>query len=415
MRESWKGPVERAGLVLGAVALLASPSAAWPGEKVEVRYLAQGKKVIPVFCSIGHWQITDIKLPELAVTNHRRVPMTLARVEVIGRVAEEDALRLQITGDSLSAVIRDTAVWLNSPTTLPEAVRIEFGNVVRPEGRLSESGKIAPGQSLVLPLSKVAYLHHVGDEKIDRVEIRLTLKSGADKVVKTFPVQLTPYESKGGYIFPVRGDIQMAYLPLSYIHHRASASQEFAMDVVGAHQPDGYSFISECNSNPVTLGDFGVWHRDVLAMGDGVVVEVGNNFPEAEMSDPQKFMDPDYVEALLRRLIPSIGFTNAIAGNHVVVDHENGEFSIYCHLSEGTIGVAVGERVRRGQVIAKVGNTGNSGGPHLHFQLMDSPDFMTANGLPVTFEDVPVQVMVNGNTVEANTLSFSDSLFQAVD
>jgi len=103
-----------------------------------------------------------------------------------------------------------------------------------------------------------------------------------------------------------------------------------------------------------------------------------------------------------------------VAGNYVVIDHENGEFSVYCHLQEGSIRVKPGERVKKAMVIAKVGNTGNSGAPHLHFQLTDAKDFFVANGLPVMFENVPAQVMVVEYPVRGNTLSFSDSIFTTV-
>ena len=68
-------------------------------------------------------------------------------------------------------------------------------------------------------------------------------------------------------------------------------------------------------------------------------------------------------------MIPKIGWTNAIAGNYVVIDHRNGEFSVYCHLQEGSLRIKPEDNVNKGMVIAKVGNTGNSGVPHLHFQL----------------------------------------------
>ena len=100
-----------------------------------------------------------------------------------------------------------------------------------------------------------------------------------------------------------------------------------------------------------------------------------------------------------------------MAGNYVVIDHGNGEFSAYCHLQEGSVRVKPGDKVTKGSSIAKVGNTGNSGAPHLHFQLMDSPNFFTANGLPMMFEHVPAQVMIAEFPVTGNTLSFSDSIF----
>jgi len=414
MKNLSKSLFEIFGFVLAAMIIFISPSTAWPVEKIHVRYLVQGKKVIPVTCRIGHWEITDIKLPDLVVTNNQKTPMTVDQVDVIGKVSGVEAVRLQISGKQLSEAITAAADMLNKQKPPLPAVQLSFGNVVLPEGMLSEDGTAAKGQSILLPLSKIAYLHHVGQTKMDGMEIKLAMKSGRKKTVASFPVQLTLYEVKGKYIFPVKGDVQMAFLPLSYIHHRGSASQEFAMDLVGANQKDAASFTEISRPKPKALSDYSIWGREVLAIGDGVVLERGDKFPEERMSDPTQFTKPGYALNLLKELITKIGWTNAVAGNYVVIDHRNGEFSAYCHLQEGSVRVKPGDRVNKGMVIAKVGNTGNSGAPHLHFQLMDSHSFFIANGLPMMFENVPAQVMIAEFPVSGNTLSFSDSIFSAV-
>jgi hypothetical protein len=414
MKNLSKSLFEIFGFVLAAMILFISPSTAGSVEKIDIRYLVQDKKVIPVTCRIGYWEITDIKLPDLVVTNKQKTPVTVDQVDVIGKVSGIETVRLQISGPQLSEAITGTAAMLNKQELPLSSVQLSFGNVVLPEGMFSENGTAARGQSVLLPLSRIAYLHHVGHVKMDGMEIKLTMKSGGKKMVTSFPVQLTPYKVKGKYIFPVKGDVQMAFLPLSYIHHRGSASQEFAMDIVGANQKDAASFTAISLSNPKALSDYSIWGREVLAVGDGVVSEVGEKFPEERMSAPSKFAEPGYARSLITELIPKIGWTNAVAGNYVIIDHRNGEFSVYCHLQEGSIRVKPGDSVSKAMVIAKVGNTGNSGAPHLHFQLMDSRDFFTANGLPMMFENVPTQVMIAELPVSGNTLSFSDSIFSKV-
>ncbi len=414
MHRSWTSVGVWFGCVCLALLLCCLPSSGRASGNVDVRYLVPGKKVIPVFCRIGHWAITDIKLPDLVVTNGHDSPLTVIRAEATGMVAGVEVVRLCMSGAPLQDAVATTAKPFNTQALPLPAVYLSMGNVLLPEGALAESNVVAAGQSVLLPLSKIAFLHHVGHAPLDAMDIALTVESGGAQSQVVFPVQLTPYVAKGNSIFPLRGDLHMAFLPLSYIHHRASFSQEFAMDVVAANQAGATSFTEISRPDPQRLSDYGVWGRDVLAMGDGTVVETGERFPEQAMSEPARFENQEYVSGVLKELVPKIGWTNAVAGNYVIINHGNGEFSAYCHLQEGSLQVKPGDRVQQGKIIARVGNTGNSGAPHLHFQLMDSQDFFTANGLPMQFANVPAQVMIAEFPVQANTLSFSDNLFVSV-
>ncbi|OIJ65865.1 M23 family metallopeptidase [Streptomyces mangrovisoli] len=69
-------------------------------------------------------------------------------------------------------------------------------------------------------------------------------------------------------------------------------------------------------------------------------------------------------------------------GNAIVIKHSNGTYSQYAHLSR--IDVKVGQHVKTGQHIARSGNTGNSTGPHLHFEIRTTPNYGSAVN-PVTF------------------------------
>jgi murein DD-endopeptidase MepM/ murein hydrolase activator NlpD len=72
-------------------------------------------------------------------------------------------------------------------------------------------------------------------------------------------------------------------------------------------------------------------------------------------------------------------------GNHVVVALGNGIYAFYAHLIPGSVKVRVGQRDKVGQPLGLLGNSGNSNAPHLHFQLMDGPSPLGAEGIPYRF------------------------------
>ena len=113
----------------------------------------------------------------------------------------------------------------------------------------------------------------------------------------------------------------------------------------------------------------------------------------------------------LQFTFPMNRYNQAILGNYAIIDHNNGEFSLDAHMSEGTLKVEVGDAANQGQVIGRVGNTSNSEGPHPHFHLMDLKDFQTGNGLPVMFKNLPAGQAQIYDIEETNSLLYSDYLF----
>jgi len=69
-------------------------------------------------------------------------------------------------------------------------------------------------------------------------------------------------------------------------------------------------------------------------------------------------------------------------GNSVILDLGGGNYALYAHFQPGSIRVKEGDRVERGDVLALVGNSGNSLAPHLHFHVMNGPLSLASNGLP---------------------------------
>ncbi|MEV6165233.1 M23 family metallopeptidase [Streptomyces sp. NPDC052052] len=79
---------------------------------------------------------------------------------------------------------------------------------------------------------------------------------------------------------------------------------------------------------------------------------------------------------------PNGGGDGPAYGKAVVISHGNGTYSQYAHLSQ--IHVHIGQTVKAGQKIALSGNTGNSSGPHLHFEIRNTPHYGSAVN-PVSF------------------------------
>jgi hypothetical protein len=116
--------------------------------------------------------------------------------------------------------------------------------------------------------------------------------------------------------------------------------------------------------------DWLIFGAPVYAVETGTVVKVVSDHPDDSSFDPQA----------------SLQDINALLGNYVILDHGRGVFSAYAHLKQDCARVRAGDKVRRGQPIAAVGNSGSSNFPHLHFQLMNAAD-MHGEGVPALFRD----------------------------
>jgi len=75
-------------------------------------------------------------------------------------------------------------------------------------------------------------------------------------------------------------------------------------------------------------------------------------------------------------------------GNHIIIQHNDSEYSYVGNLMPNSVSVKVGDRVKQGDVIAKCGNSGYTNEPHLHFQLQSSKSFNLSAGLPIAFANI---------------------------
>jgi len=108
---------------------------------------------------------------------------------------------------------------------------------------------------------------------------------------------------------------------------------------------------------------------DVLAVKDGIVLSARNDFVESATLS-------DHTEST----------ADQAAGNYVSIDIGGGKIAFYEHLKPGSVKVKPGQKVKKGEVIASLGFTGQTTGPHLHFHVADANSTLGAEGLPFEFE-----------------------------
>jgi murein DD-endopeptidase MepM/ murein hydrolase activator NlpD len=174
---------------------------------------------------------------------------------------------------------------------------------------------------------------------------------------------------------PLRGSSWVAFNALGAEDHRRSLNavdgrervpQRFAIDW-GRLGPDGRLRHGRGQSNT----DFYSYGAEVLAVADGRIADAKDGIPENG--------------GTTERNARSITLENVL-GNYLVLQFGDAQFADYAHLQPGSRKVKVGDPVKAGQVLALLGNSGNSDAPHLHFQVVDGPSPLASEGIPYEIE-----------------------------
>ena len=88
----------------------------------------------------------------------------------------------------------------------------------------------------------------------------------------------------------------------------------------------------------------------------------------------------------------------------MIIDIGDGHYVLYGHMKLGSLRVRVGDRVRRGQLIGQVGDSGNSGEPHLHIQVQNKPTFdvedRAIRTYPILFDGATASDLCRGDSVQ---------------
>lgn len=307
---------------------------------------------------------------DLQLTNSSRLPATLDRIDVVDARSRDDVVA-SFSGPQL--VEPDCAVGdCNRLRVLPASPAPD--NAIAP----SESRAVMIDFAFdSLSDAPKAVLHRL---------VGTGATSPGSREPAPFDILVTPFDISAGKPRvigpPVKGKNWIALNGCCEpgFPHRTSPnsfsgkinnSQRFAIDWKQTN--DAGEFYTGDRTKNASYVDYS---SNIYAVADGTIV--------ATLDDVDANA-PGVLPANDPTLAPQITVNN-VDGNHIVLDIGGGVYAMYAHLIRGSLMVKPGDKVEKGDVIAKLGNTGNSNASHLHFQLMDGPSLIQADGLPYVID-----------------------------
>jgi Peptidase family M23 len=154
---------------------------------------------------------------------------------------------------------------------------------------------------------------------------------------------------------------------------RALISRRYAID--WQQSQNGKTFSGDASDKR----SYYAYGKPVLAVADGTVVTARDGLP-------------DNVPRHNGEFTPAVEMSpDTVFGNHIVLDLGGQQFATYCHLQPGSVRVKVGHHVRRGQILAKIGDSGDAREPHVHFQVQTSSDPVAGEGVPYLIDHYRVK------------------------
>ena len=302
--------------------------------------------VIPIaptaFKADGKWHLAY----ELHVSNYGHSDCQLTEVDVIAENGEKKSLA-SFSGTDLD------------------------GMVIHPGGDAAQKSKIGPGGFAVVYMwANFDNLNDVPALMRQRITVKigdypegLTIDTPATQVdrnpVAVIAAPLTGDDWVAGNGPSNTSGHRRALIP---IDGRAYISQRFAIDWVELY-PDGKTY----KGDPADNKNYRAYGHEIQSVADGTVTETKDGIPQNIPSETARAM-PITLET--------------IGGNHVIVDIGNGQYAFYAHMQPGSLRVKVGDKVRRGQVLGLLGNSGNSTEPHLHFDICNASSMLGCEGIP---------------------------------
>jgi len=328
--------------------------------------------------------VQSLHLQNVAAFNRGGGPVELREIEIaLLRGGEVQDVR-RIAGESLMAALRGGPALQAQGMT--ELLAFQFC-----DGRLLGGARLAAGPAIE-PGEAALVMQQVFAWRGQRDEARVTVTGllAGREVRAQSSVRIDAATSATRFRWPLRNGPWLVGAGASFhTTHRWAIPEEFALDIfaVGAN---GRSYRGDGAANR----DFLAYDAEVVAAADGIVARLvtGANEAPPMLRAAGEELGAYYARISERQAVNIAAGEAGLMGETVIVDHGNGEYSVYAHLVPGSARVAAGERVRAGQPIGRLGSSGNSTEPHLHFQVCDAPSGTSCAGIVPSFEGIELPV-----------------------
>jgi Peptidase family M23 len=293
---------------------------------------------------------------ELHVTNFDTVPLTLKHVEIFANEEKSGAL-ITLTEALLSTeMIRVGAAMMAGSGAAKDA------RVIEPGGRsvIFVWIELQPNRSLPTSLKHRMVFSSATDGAMDATLEDLQVPVNRDSI----PTLTSPFRDGIWLAGDGPSNNSDHRRAITAIDGHIYSAERFAIDWVNVG-PNGDSRHDGATRNENWWG----WGEPILAVADGEITEVVDGIPD---NSP--------------RILPPVTLDN-IAGNHVILHIGTDRYVTYAHLRNGSIKVRLHDHVLRGDMVALLGNSGNTSGAHLHMQVTDRNSVLQSQGVPFVFEN----------------------------
>jgi murein DD-endopeptidase MepM/ murein hydrolase activator NlpD len=328
---------------------------------------------------------------DLAVTNHTHSTWRLTEIE------------LSVFDSADRLVMRKT---VNSDGLAP-GVEIVAPPLLKPDGTVDVFNPFyALSDEIALHHLRYSfrYLREDNEKERERNPHRLPIDYDLQAEITVIP---RDYQPRTNLILPLTGRVFIWEGHDFYAHHRRVPLHAENVRKLGIHaNANRYGsdlvIVDEqgrmYHDDPYNKKNWYTYGEPIYAPGEGKVIASANNVPDNEfqgkdISTPQlpSGADPDL-------------------GNYVLIDHGNGEFSIFPHMMAGSVRVKAGDSVRQGKIIGQVGFSGDAIFPHVHYSLLAGPDIYRSESLPAYFTQFRRLLGNESVRVEQGTIDSGDIL-----